>query len=445
MNKTGFLALTGITAALIVGAVAFQQGGSTARPAEGARFFPNLDAKVVNAVDRIRVTAKGETFTLERKGDTWVAAEKGGYPVKFAKVKEALFSLSQLKQFERKTGDASRFDKLDLEDPDKKGASSKRLIAFVGKRQVADVIVGKSNSKELLFGRSLVYVRLPKGKQAWLAVGDPKLADSVTDWLDRTLIDVKTARIREVVQTDGKDDRIVVGQDKAGSGDFKLRNKPEGRSIKGPRFLRYIGEGISNVTLEDVQPASKVDFKKNGVGGAVFRTFDGLVVTVRLAQVGEKKDEKFWLTFSASVDEKALLKDKPKKGSALKSAEDVRKEAKAINDRTKGWAYEVSSTVTRFMTYKMEDLLKPGPKKAEKKTDGKGPAGKAAEDAAKKAAEEALRKAADDAAKKASEAAAKKAADEAAKKAGEKAKNPAGDGAKKAGEDAGKKAPGKQQ
>lgn len=445
MNKTGFLALTIVTAALIVGAIVFQPGASTTNPTEGARFFPDLDAKVVNAVDRIKVTAKGETFTLERKDGKWLAKEKGGYPVRFAKIKEALFSLSQLKQFERKTSDPTRYDALDLEDPAKKGSSSKRLVAFVGDKQVADVIVGKSNSKELLFGRSLVYVRLPKDKQAWLAVGDPKLAASVGDWLDRTLIDVKTARIKEVVQTDSKNGRIIVGQDKAGSGDFKLRNMPAGRTLKGPRFVRYIGEGINNVTLEDVQPASKVDFKKNGVGGAVFRTFDGLVVTVNIAQTsekgaGDKKSEKFWLTFTASVDEAALLKTKPAKGSALKTAEDVRKEAEAINARTKGWAYEVSSTVTRFMRYTMEDLLKPGPK-AEKKTDDKAGdkagAEKAADDAAKKAAADAAKKAAEEAAaKKAAADAAKKAAADAAKKAADDAAK----AAKKAADDAAKKA-----
>ena len=447
MNKTGFLALTAITAALIVGAIVFQPGASTTNPTEGARFFPDLDAKVVNAVDRIKVTAKGETFTLERKNGKWLAKEKGGYPVKFAKIKEALFSLSQLKQFERKTSDASRYDVLDLEDPAKKGSASKRLAAFVGDKQVADIIVGKSNSKELLFGRSLVYVRLPKGKQAWLAVGDPKLAASVGDWLDRTLIDVKTSRIKDVTQTDGKDGKIVVGQDKAGSGAFKLQNKPDGRTLKGPRFVRYIGEGINNVTLEDVQPAGKVDFKKSGVGGAVFRTFDGLIVTVKIAQTGDKKSGKFWLTFTASVDDKALLKKKPAKGSALKSADDVRKEAKAINARTKGWAYEVSTTVTRFMRYKMEDLLKPGPKKTEKKTDDKSgdkaAIKKAADDAAKKAAAEAAKKAAA-AAKKAADDAAKKAADDAAKKAAadaaKKAADDAAKAAKKAADDAAKKA-----
>ena len=201
MNKTGFLILTAVTAALIAGAAVLRPAATTTGPAAGARFFPNLDAKAVNAVDRLRVTAEGKSFTLDRKAGTWIVREKGGYPATFARVKEALVSLSQLKQFERKTSDPSRYDKLDLEDPAKKGASSKRLTAFAGGKAVADVIVGKSNAKEILFGRSMVYIRLPGDKQSWLAAGDPKLAAEIGDWLDRKLLDVKTGRIREVVQT----------------------------------------------------------------------------------------------------------------------------------------------------------------------------------------------------------------------------------------------------
>ena len=74
------------------------------------------------------------------------------------------------------------------------------------------------------------------------------------------------------------------------------------------------------------------------------------------------------MTFEAGVDESALLKDKPKAESGLKPADEVRKEAAAINARTAGWAYKVSSTVTRFMRYTMADILKPPPK--EKAADG---------------------------------------------------------------------------
>lgn len=372
MTKTGFLILTAVTAALIAGAAALRPAATTMAPSEGARFFPGLDGAAINAVDRIRVTAEGKGITLDRKDGRWTVRDKGGYPAAFAKVKEALVSLSQLRQFERKTADPSRYDKLDLGDPAEKDAKSKRLTAFAGGKTVADVIVGKSNTKEILFGRSLVYVRLPGDKQSWLAVGDPKLAAEAGDWLDRAVLDVKTGRIREVAQTAAggtgeeaaEPPRVIVGKDKAGDDKFRLRNLPEGREIKGERFLRYIGESLDNLTLEDVRPAGEVDFAGKAAGSAVFRTFDGLVVTATLARTGKPdEDDKYWMTFEAGVDESALLKDKPKAGSDLKPADEVRKEAAAIEARTAGWAYKASSTVTRFLRYTMADILKPPPEK----------------------------------------------------------------------------------
>ena len=382
MNKTGFLVLSGLTVALIAGAVLLRPETTATAPSAGARFFPALDAKAVNAIDRLRIVAGGERFTLERRDGGWTAREKGGYPVAFARVKETLVALSRLQRFERKTRDPARYGKLELEDPAGKDARSKRLTAFAGGKTVADVIVGKSNSRELLFGRSLVYVRLPADEQSWLAVGDPKPAAEIGDWLDRSLMDVGTDRIRQVVQTGpaGKDGdgSVIVGRDRAGDAEFALRNKPEGREVKGERFLRYIAESLDKLTLEDVRPAAGADSAAKAAGRAEFRTFDGLTVTARLIRGDGDDDDEYWMTFAAAVDEAALLKKAPGKDSKLKPADAVRKEAEAINARTGGWAYKVSGTVTRFMRYTMDDLLKPLPKeKPAEGASGDAPAGKA--------------------------------------------------------------------
>lgn len=368
MRARGFFAFTVVTAALIVGAVAVYPDSTTSNPEPGPRFFPSLGPEAVNKVSSIKVTAKGETFTIERRDGKWFVADKGGYPARFSKVKEALVSLANLRRFEQKTKDKERLPKLDLEDPKAAGAASKRLTVSADGKTVADVIVGKSNDKDILFGRSLVYVRLPDSNQAWLAIGDPKLEDTALGWIDKTLFDVKAARIKSVVQKLADGGEIVVEKAKPDDKEFTLANLPEGREIKNARFLRYIAEGLDGLKLEDVTPVSKVDFTKNAAGSAVFRTFDGLVVTVKLATVGAKKEEKTWATFEASVDEAALLKAKPKKDSPLMAADAVKKEAAEINAKTKGWAFQLNSTVTRFMLYKMDELLKPA-KKAEKKPE----------------------------------------------------------------------------
>jgi hypothetical protein len=366
MTPRGFFVFTAITAALIVGAIVAYPPSTTANPEPGPRFFPDLGPEAVNKVTSLKITAKGKTFTIERKGKAWVVKGKGDYPARFAKVKEALVSVANLRQFEKKTKVKSKLSKLDLEDPTKKGASSKRLTVETNGKTVADLIIGKSNDKDILFGRSLVYVRRPDSNQAWLAIGDPKLADTALGWIDKALFDVKTGRIKRVEQKRSDGSTIIVEKAKPIDKDFILVNKPPHREIKGARFLRYIAEGLNDLKLEDVEPASKIDFAKHAAGSAVFRTFDGLVVHVRLANIGPKKDQKTWATFRASVDPKALLKKAPQKASPLMAAAAVRKQAAAINAKVKGWAYQLNSTVSRFMLYKLDELLKPA-KKATKK------------------------------------------------------------------------------
>ncbi len=371
MTPKGFFALTAVTAALIVGAIVAYPKSTTSNPEPGPRFFPSLGPEAVNKVTSIKVMAKGKTFVIERKGKGWFVKDKGDYPARFDKVKEALVSIANLRRFEKKTNKKDLLGKLDLEDPAKKGASSKRLTIATGGKTVADLIVGKSNDKDILFGRSLVYVRLPNSTQAWLAIGDPKLEDSPLGWIDKTLFDIKTDRIKKVVQKPVKGSEIVVEQLKPAGKKFKLDNLPDGREIKNARYMRYVSEGLNDVKLEDVQPASKVDFTKHAAGTAVFTTFDGLVVTVKLATVGPKKDEKTWATFHASVDPAALLKKAPAKGSKLMAADAVKKEAATINAKVKGWAFQLNSTVSRFMTYKMVDMLKPAKKAAKKPPEDK--------------------------------------------------------------------------
>src|SRR6185369_10477676 len=144
-----------------------------------------------------------------------------------------------------------------------------------------------------------------------------------------------------------------------------IKNLPAGRKAKEARTVGYVAEALDNTNLDDVKKVGEIDFEKNGIAVGTWRTFDGLVIKAKMAEV----DKKFWVSLSAEVDETALLKEKPKPETKLKDAETVRKEAAEINSRVRAWAYHLPTTSSRFMTYKIEDLLEPE-KKDEKKEDG---------------------------------------------------------------------------
>lgn len=368
MTLRGLSIFSAITVLLIVGAVVFYPGGTTVRPEPGAPFFPNLAEGRLAAAQKITVTAKGEqVVTVERDGDSWRVRELHNYPARPETVRRTLVSLAELRPYERKTADKDRLGALNLDDPDRKGTSARRLTVTDGDGgTVADIVIGRSNPSSILLGYEMLYVRKPDETQAWLAVGDPKIDNAPLDWVDRRLMDVDANRVRTVEQSGREPGTTIdLDQEKPAAG-FTVRNLPEGRKVKSATTVRYLAETLEALDLSQVRPVKDVDFDANKVGVAVYRTFDGLVVTATLAAVEEAEDKKStWVRLEAKVDEERLVDGEPPEH--LKAAADVRAEAEAINRVASGWAYVLPTTSQRFMTYKMEELLEPLPEKEEKK------------------------------------------------------------------------------
>jgi hypothetical protein len=330
--------------------------------------FPNLDPQTINSAESLTVTAKGKTFTVLKKGDAWLVKEFSDYPAEPGLVRKALFALTELRPYEAKTNDAKRLAKLELEDPAGKDALSKRLTVK-GKdgKVLADVVVGKSNNTNVILGKEMVYVRRAEENQAWLAEGDPTLKAEALDWLVRQVIDVDVERIKSAETKNAAGELVLhVAKEKADDKEYAVKNLPPDRKPKEARTIAYVAEALDNVTLDDVKKAGDIDFAKNNAGTGVWRSFDGLVIKVGMAEV----EKKLWVTLAAEVDEQALLKESPKPDTKLKDAEAVRKEAAEINRRLGGWAYHLPSTSTRFMQYKLDDVSEPE-KKEEKKDDKK--------------------------------------------------------------------------
>jgi len=373
MNTKSLYALGGITIALIAATVALTPPPVSQRAAPGERLYPGLNPTVLNGAASITVTAKGKTFTVHKKDGVWTVQEMSDYPADATLVNKALFALLELRPHETKTRDPKRLAKLELEDPKAKDAQSKQLtVKDAAGKVLADLIVGKSNNTNVILGKEMVYVRKAGDDQAWLAEGDPSLKPEALDWIMRAVIDIDVERMKDVETKNAKGEIVIhLAKEKPEDKEFAIKNPPDGRKPKEARTVSYVAESLDNVNLDDVKKVGDIDFEKNptatGTVVGTWRTFDGLVITVRMAEV----DKKFWASISAEVDEAALLKEKPKPESKLKDADAVRKEAAEINSKVKAWAYSLPTTSSRFMTYKIDDLLEPEKKEEEKKPDEK--------------------------------------------------------------------------
>jgi hypothetical protein len=150
-----------------------------------------------------------------------------------------------------------------------------------------------------------------------------------------------------------------------------------------PKSQGDLGAPASALTaleFDDVKPVGEIDFGKKPVGEADYRTFDGLVISIKMAEV----DGNVWGLVTASVDESARpaqtdsAKSEPakpgddkagdkkpgedkaaaeKKAPAIKSLDEVKKEAAAITARVQGWAYKLPSFAVRSFQSKMADMV----------------------------------------------------------------------------------------
>ena len=366
MRKTSFLAFAGVTALVVVGAIATQPDVGLSRPEVGPPFYPNLDAKNIDRAAKIEIWANGQSFTVYRKGKTWVIKPLNDYPASLGPVRKTLNSLAAIRPFEKKTADPKRLGKLDLEDPTKKGASSKRVRVTDAKGKVlADMVIGKANANSAIIGQNMVYVRKMKQNQAWLAVGDPQIRKDKFDWTHKRILDIDPTRVRRVVIT-GPKDKVEIAKSKPGDKEFMLVTLPKDRTAKAAATRGQLAEIGNDIDIYGVQPLNKVDFSKSEKSVRL-ETFDGLVVQMKLVSIKKK----LWVQYSVSLDAKLLKSGKLPKGSKLKTASQVRKEASEMAARLKDWAYQPPVWARRTMNWSLEDLLVKEKKPAKKKAPTK--------------------------------------------------------------------------
>lgn len=377
MNRKSFLIFTAVT--VVVAAAAIAVGYSSrpaAPPRAGAKLFPQFEAQATS-IQSLTVTQGSKTVTINRTADGWVIADKNNFPAQSDLVRKAVVALSEMQTFEPKTIEPARYDKLQVEDPAGKDAKSK-LLTFKDKdgKVLASVIVGRANTNAP-GGQERVYVRKPDDKQAWLATGDPAVKADVADWMDKALVDIKGERVKEVTLTTAANATMTVAKAKLEDKDYALANVPEGRKTKEPRIVGAVAVALDDVVAEDAKPIGEVDFTKNKKGTAVVKTFDGVTINVEMVEVEkpgqadkpEKDREKeVWAKISASFDEAAALKEKPKDSKLLLSAE-AKAQVDAVNKRGKDWAYRLNRNAERYLNFVTEDLLEE--KKEEKKDETK--------------------------------------------------------------------------
>ncbi len=376
MNTRTILILFVVTVAVAVAAVQSMRSRESLTAAEdvsGASLVPDLVDRV-NDVAAVAVTSTEGSFRLERGEQGWGAADKGGYPVDFERVKALVVGVAGFDIVEAKTSNPDYHAKLGVEDVEAQDSSSTRVtLEDQGGAVLADVLVGEPRVAR---GRGAAnqgsqYARRADDPQCYEVKGRVRIDAVISNWLDKEIVRIEPERIRQVEIRHADGERLVVYKDSEDDENFSVQDLPAGRELMWAGVADSIAGAIAYLNLEDVGTAEMIDFDAQETTTAEFSTFDGLIVSVTTAEV----DEKAYLKLSAIFDESARTPEAapaetpPEEGEEPaqeeaeeedpgKTREEVLEEASQINARGTMWTYVVPGYTAANLRKRMDELLK---------------------------------------------------------------------------------------
>ena len=338
------LTILGIIAAVMIVLTVLQSQYSkmSAKPptTAPANLIQGLDPSLIAAVT---IQSSDNTVNLSRNGNSFVAPEKDGYPVKTKQINDLITKVLDIKTREMVTDSPANHP--DLEVTEEKAQTVVKFSDNAG-NIITGVIIGKRTEKGDNF------VRLTSSDNVYLAGGAPYLNSSTISYLEQQITDVDTDGIITVSVTDPNTNYKLVS--KTGSDAITFENLPTGKKLKEAE-AKNVFSALDNLTFEDVSktPPQGLDFNHK----YICTLENSTVYTVLLAQ----KDDKTFLKCSAEfTDERPAEINKSESEEELKA-----KEAKLLADDAvqsfnaahTGWIYQISENKANNLIMRPEELL----------------------------------------------------------------------------------------
>nr|VFJ65779.1 MAG: protein of unknown function (DUF4340) [Candidatus Kentron sp. FW] len=384
MHKPGsFLVLMLVTVVVVLAAV-FVQWEPTRTVMEEKHLFPEL-AGQLNKAAHVRI-GKGESaIGLRRQGeDSWDMPDRSGYPADLAKIHELLLGVAGLERLEQKTSNPTRYEQLGFGDED----VMRIVIEDEDGQSLASFLLGKRGAAKGRRARDEMYVRIQGDPTVWLVEGNLPHGSGITDWLQRDILILEQTRIRDVRIAHPDGEEVIIKRDDRKATDYRLVGLPSGAEPKSAYTINSIASNMAKLRLQDVRGIRELDLSNGELGAKILlTTFDGMRVTIETWQVGEDVLARLDAGFDAALvqpepegDQSQGRESSPGKEDAAEAtdagkdrevanagdgspkseqpdAESVEKEAAALSERWRDWAYILPEYRLDNLTKRMSDLI----------------------------------------------------------------------------------------
>ena len=302
-------------------------------PVDYPKLFPDI-GKEAAKVATIGVGQGSKSVTLELKDKTWVLRERDGYPANADKVRTLLIALQDAELAEDKTKKPERYEVLQVEDPQSKGAASNLLtLSDASKAVLAEMIVGRVRANAFGGGRGGTYIRKPGEAQAWLVNSQIDISSDVKNWMKTRIFETQVDRIRKVTVEIPGEEAVVIDWDEA-SKQLKLRAIPAGKQVKFVNSIPDMIDSLANIDMEDVRKSPDTPSGGN-VSTVKIASEGGLVITYSVRNTPDGD----WLSMAAAGEG------------------EHRKFADLFTAGAKGWEFKLAKTKASEFLKKRADLI----------------------------------------------------------------------------------------
>ncbi len=283
---------------------------STVEAAAQTPLFAGLDAKAGD-IARI-VLQKGKqqaVFVRDASGKNWVVENKGNFPAKFDQLRPIVSGMVEARIIEPKTAKPDLYDKLEIGDPAKDDAKSTLVtLKTADGKDLASLIIGKRDTGGVTDpfspppeGKAKRYVRRNGEAQSYLAEAELELQADPMAFVDKSVLELPNDKVKNATIKRPGGEVIHVYREKPTDGEYLIKDIPAGRTPKDKYAATRTAQQLAFVALDDVRPASEIDFNSPDATVYEVRCFDGTVITTRLV----KKDDKTWASLSARYEDDA--------------------------------------------------------------------------------------------------------------------------------------------
>lgn len=294
MRASSFLILCTVTVVTTVaaGMAVVREESPRSAIQTGGPVLPGLIERLGD-VDLVVIRDAEKRLTIRRIEGGWGLAEGNDYPVPADKVRDLVRSMVQLEKADAKTVRSDRYTRLGVEDLDSQGAKSKQIVLqSAAGVPVAELLVGATAGG---FGaEGGIYVRVPGDAQAWLARGAFAVSVEPRDWIERRLVEIPVADIRQVKIVQPGGSTLTVVRDSSDTSPFRLVELPAGGKLTRPDAIDSLVQPFSDLALEDLEPGDKRQFAKDKTMRISITRTDNSTVVMEVLQ----DDGTHWLRFA---------------------------------------------------------------------------------------------------------------------------------------------------